>query len=146
MRIEELERLSALAAGYINRGRMTSEQSAALRYFAAIVIYVSSTADVFINGVAEAPWLPAVLAGLSIAGVLAGIMLRVRAFLYLGTAFLVVALMTIIWHAAIHQERTWILWVAGIVTGVAIIAMFGLFEKRREDVLAVVERMKHWEA
>ncbi|MEX0611559.1 MAG: hypothetical protein WD229_05535, partial [Pirellulales bacterium] len=138
--------LCALAAGYINRQRLTQQQSAGLRYAAAIVIYVSSTADVFINGVAEAPWLPAVLAGLSILGVLAGILLRVRAFLYLGTAFLVVALMTIIWHAAIHEQRTWILWVAGIVTGVLIIALFGLFEKRRDDVLRVVDELKHWQA
>jgi hypothetical protein len=138
--------LAALVAGYINRERLTTQQLAALRYAAAIVIYVSSTADVFINGVADAPWLPAVLAGLSILGVFAGILLRVRAFLYLGTAFLVVALMTIIWHAAIHQQRTWILWIAGIVTGVLIIALFGLFEKRRDDVLRVVEQLKHWEA
>ena len=46
------------------------------------------------------------LAGLSIVGVLAGILLRVRAFLYLGMTFLVVALMTIIWHAA--EQWTWI--------------------------------------
>jgi hypothetical protein len=138
--------LCALAAGYINRERLNWQQSAALRYASAIVIYVSSTADVFINGVADAPWLPAVLAGLSIVGVLAGILLRVRAFLYLGTAFLIVALMTIIWHAAIEQQRTWILWVAGILTGALIFALFGLFEKRRDDVLRVVEELKHWEA
>jgi hypothetical protein len=138
--------LSALIAGHINRQRLTTEQSAALRYASAIVIYVSSTADIFINGVANAPWLPAVLAGLSIVGVLAGIWLRVRAFLYLGTAFLVVAIMTIIWHAAIHQQRTYILWVAGILTGALIIALFGLFEKRRDDVLRVVEDLKRWHA
>jgi hypothetical protein len=138
--------ISALVAGYINRERLTPQQLAALRYAAAIVIYVSSTADVFINGVADAPWLPAVLAGLSILGVFAGILLRVRAFLYLGTSFLVVALMTIIWHAAIHERRTWILWVAGIVTGVLIIALFGLFEKRRDDVLRMVDQLKQWEA
>ena len=92
------------------------------------------------------PWLPAVLAALSILGVFAGILLRVRAFLYLGTAFLVVALMTIIWHAAIHEQRTWILWVAGIVTGALIIALFGLFEKRRDDVLRMVEQLKQWQA
>jgi hypothetical protein len=136
--------LCVLAAGYINRARLTPEQSAALRYASAIVIYVSSTADIFINGVAEAPWLPAVLAGLSIIGVLAGILLRVRAFLYLGTAFLVVALLTIIWHAA--EGHTWVWWIAGIVTGILIIALFGLFEKRRDDVLRVVEQLKHWEA
>jgi hypothetical protein len=138
--------ISALIAGHINRQRLTQQQSAALRYAAAIVIYVSSTADVFINGVADAPWLPAVLAALSILGVFAGILLRVRAFLYLGTAFLVVALMTIIWHAAIHQQRTWILWVAGIITGALIIALFGLFEKRRDDVLRMVEQLKQWQA
>ena len=66
-----------------------------------MIIYVSSTADIFINGVAEAPWLPLVLAGLSIAGIFAGILLRVRAFLYLGTSFLVLALLTIIWYAAV---------------------------------------------
>ena len=81
------------------------------------------------------------LAGLSILGVLAGILLRVRAFLYLGTAFLVVALMTIIWHAA--ERHTWIWWLTGIVTGALIIALFGLFEKRRDDVLRVVEELKH---
>jgi len=138
--------LSALIAGYINRERLTPQQSAALRYASAIVIYVSSTADIFINGVANAPWLPAVLAGLSIVGVLAGIWLRVRAFLYLGTAFMLVAIMTIIWHAAVHQQRTYILWAAGILTGALIIALFGLFEKRRDDVLRVVEELKHWHA
>ena len=136
--------LCALVAGYINRDRLTPQQSAAIRYASAIVIYVSSTADIFINGVAEAPWLPGVLAGLSILGALAGILLRVRAFLYLGTAFLVVALMTIIWHAA--EGHTWIWWLTGIVTGALIIALFGLFEKRRDDVLRVVDELKHWQA
>jgi hypothetical protein len=136
--------LCAIAAAYINRFRLSPEQSAAIRYASAIVIYASSTADVFINGVAEAPWLPAVLAGLSIVGVLAGIMLRVRAFLYLGVTFLVIALLTIIWHAA--EQWTWIWWVSGIVTGVLILAVFGLIEKRRDDVLRMVEQIKQWQA
>jgi hypothetical protein len=137
--------LCVLVAGYLNRERLAPEQSAAMRYGAAIVIYASSTADIFINGVADAPWLPAVLAGLSIVGVFAGILLRVRAFLYLGVTFLAVAIVTVIWYAAIEQQRTWILWVAGIVTGIAIIALFGVFEKRRYDVLRVVERLRQWE-
>ena len=138
--------LSALIASYINRGRMTEEQSTALRYLCAIVIYVSSTADIFIHGVADAPWLPGVLAGLSILGVFAGIVLRVRAFLYLGTSFLLVALMTVIWYAAVEQQRTWIFWIAGIVTGMLILLVLGLFEKRRDDVLRVVEELKQWQA
>ena len=38
------------------------------------------------------------------------------------------------------------LWVAGIVTGVLILALFGLFEKRRDDVLRMVEQIKQWQA
>ena len=111
----------------------------------AIVIYTSSTADIFINGVAEAPWLPVLLGGISIAGIFAGILLRVRAFLYLGTSFLVVALLTIIRYAAVELQHTWIWWVSGIVTGILIIAIFALFEKKRDEVLLMVEELKQWE-
>jgi hypothetical protein len=57
-----------------------------------------------------------------------------------------VALFTIIWYAAVELDRTWIWWVAGIVTGILIIAMFGLFEKKRDDMLRLVETVRAWEA
>ena len=117
-----------------------------IRYLSAIVIYAASTADIFLNGVANAPWLPGVLALLAIMGIFAGIVLRVRAFLFLGTTFLLVALMTIIWYAAVERSQTWIWWVSGIVVGVLIITLFGLFEKKRDDVLRVVEDLKQWQA
>ena len=69
----------------------------------------------------------------------------VGAFLYLGTSFLLVALFTIVWYAAVELERTWIWWASGIVTGGVIIAIFAVFEKRREDVLEVVEGLKQWD-
>ncbi len=138
--------LCLLVAGQLNRSRLSAQQLAALRYASAISIYVSSTADVFIAGVANAPWLPVVLAGLSILGVLVGILLRVRAFLYLGTSFLLVAIGTVIWYAAVDQERTWIWWVTLIVTGALIIALCGLFEKRRDDILRVVDQLKQWDS
>ena len=122
------------------------EQMTTVRYIAAIVIYASSTADIFVNGVGEAPWLPLVLAGLSILGIFAGIWARVQAFLYLGFSFLLIALFTMIWYAAVELHRTWIWWVSGIVTGVLIIVLFGLFEKKRDDILRLAERVKQWEA
>jgi len=73
-------------------------------------------------------------------------LLRVRAFLYLGTAFLLVAIFTMIWYAAVELERTWIWWVAGIVTGILIITLFGLFEKKRNDLLKLVDHLKKWDA
>ena len=106
----------------------------------------SSTADVFLQGVAHAPWLPFILAGLSIVGIFAGILLRVRAFLFLGTSFLMLALTTVIWHAAVDLAQTWLWFVSGIVAGALIIALFAVFEKKRQEVLQLIEHVKEWEA
>ena len=138
--------LCALVAAYLNRSRLTNEQMSVIRYAAAIVIYSSSTADIFLNGVGEEPWLPLVLGGLSLLGIFAGILLQVRALLYLGLCFLVVTLLTVIWHAAVELEMTWIWWVSGVVTGALIIALFGVFEKKRDELLRLVDQVKQWEA
>ncbi|MFV1968290.1 MAG: hypothetical protein ACC628_22935 [Pirellulaceae bacterium] len=137
--------LAALIAEYLNHDRLKSEQSTALRYLAMSVIYVSSTADMFIVGVGNSLVLPLVLAFLSVAGVLAGILLRVRAFLLLGVSFLMVVITTMIWHAAVDLEHTWVWYVSVIVLGIGIIAMFAIFEKRRNDVLATIEKLKTWD-
>ena len=137
--------LCLLAAAYLNRRQLSDAQMTSLRYLCSMTIYVSSTADVFLNGVAQAPWLPLVLGALSLAGIAAGILLRVRAFLFLGTAFLGLALFTIIWHAAVDRDQTWIWYVSGLVAGVLIVAGFTLVEKKRQDVLAVLEKIKAWE-
>lgn len=136
--------LIGLVSEYLNRDRLTPAQSAGLRYLALIVIYLSSTADMFIAGLGHSVVLPLVLAGLSVLGVLAGMLLRVRAFLFLGVTFLVFVLLTVIWHAGVDRRQTWILWSAGIVLGVAILTLFGIFEKRRNDVLRLVEELRRW--
>jgi hypothetical protein len=51
---------------------------------------------------------------------------------------------TMIWHAAVHQAHTWVWWASGIVLGVAILALFALFEKRRNDVLRLLEELRRW--
>ena len=69
--------LCVLVGAYWNRDRLSEEQLAAIRYGTAIVMYISSLGDIVLTGVAQAPWLPVVLALLGIAGILAGIWLRV---------------------------------------------------------------------
>jgi hypothetical protein len=133
-----------LASEHLNRDRLKPHQSLALRYLALITIYVSSTADMFIAGLGRSWQMPLLLAILSVAGILAGMVLRVRAFLFVGTAFLLLVVTTMIWHAGVDQRQTWILWSAGIVLGAAILALFGLFEKRRNDVLRLVEELREW--
>lgn len=136
--------LSVLVAAYLNRDRFTEDQMATTRYITLMIIYVSSTSDIFINGVAESPWLPLILAALSLLGVLCGIMFRVRAFLFLGATFLLVAVLTMIWYASVNLGWTWLWYVAGIVTGALIIFTFALFEKKRTEVLRVVEDLRGW--
>lgn len=137
--------LCVLAAAYLNREQLTPQQFVAVRYITMMIIYVSSTADIFLTGVREAPWLPMVLALFSVAGIFAGIMLRVRAFLFLGVSFLVLSLVTMIVSAQLNLGWYWAKWLAGVALGVAVLVVFALFEKKRTEMLQVVERLKQWE-
>ncbi|MGH9904431.1 MAG: hypothetical protein ACRD8U_02475, partial [Pyrinomonadaceae bacterium] len=137
--------LSVLLAAYLNEDDFTEDQMAGIRYLSLVTIYASSTADIFINGVADSPWLPLALAGLSLAGVFGGIIFRIRGLLLLGCVFLLIAIITMIWYASVNLGWTWLWYVAGIATGATIIFMFALFEKKRAEVLRVVEGLKDWE-
>ncbi len=136
--------LSVLIAAHLNRKDFSPAQMTAIRYMCLATIYVSSTADIFINGVAQSPWLPLVLAGLSVAGVFAGIIFRIQAFLLLGSTFLLLAIATMINYASVNFGWTWLWYVAGIITGALIIATFAVFEKKRAEVLRVVDELKDW--
>jgi hypothetical protein len=136
--------LIILAAEHINREQLSNETATGLRYLGISMIYVASTADLFITGLGSSLWLPVVLALLSVVGMLWGILCRIRAFLFLGFSFLVVDVFAMIWHAAVDRYHTWVWWACGIVLGVAILALFALFEKRRQDVLHLIEEMRRW--
>ncbi len=135
-----------LVASYLNRNHLDDARRTTIRYLCSIIIYTSSTAEVFIHGVGEAPWLPVILAGLSLVGIAMGIVMRVRAFLFLGTSFLVLSLMTVIWWAAHDLQQTWLWFVTGIVAGIVILAIFAAFEKKRQEIQSLVEKLKAWEA
>jgi hypothetical protein len=137
--------LSVLLAAYLNQDDFSEDQMAAIRYLALVTIYVSSTADIFISGVANSPWLPLVLGAFSLAGVFSGIIFRIRGLLLLGSVFLLLAIITMIWYASANLGWTWLWYVAGIVTGATIIFMFAVFEKKRGEVLRVVEGLKDWD-
>jgi hypothetical protein len=137
--------LSVLLAAYLNEKHLSEDQMASIRYLSLVTIYVSSTADIFINGVANSPWLPLVLGSFSLAGVFAGIIFRIRGLLLLGSVFLLLSIVTMIWYASANLGWTWLWYVAGIVTGATIIFMFAVFEKKRSEVLRLVEGLKEWE-
>jgi hypothetical protein len=138
--------LSVLVAAHVNRERLTKDQMTLIRYTTLMMIYVSSTSDIFINGVSESPWLKIVLTLLSVIGVFTGLTLRIRAFLFLGTAFLLLSLLTIIYTASVSLHSLWPFYVAGIILGALIISAFALFEKKRREMLELVGRLKQWQA
>jgi hypothetical protein len=123
--------LSVLAAAYLNKDRLNEEQLTAVRYLSLATIYSSSTADIFINGVANSPWLPLILGSFSLAGIFAGIIFRVRGMTLLGAVFLLLSIVTMIWYASENFGWTWLWYVFGILAGATIILTFALFEKKR---------------
>jgi hypothetical protein len=138
--------LILLVSEHLNRDRLDSARSFTLRYLGLGLIYLSSTADLFITGLGNSMWLPLVLMVLAVLGMLLGILLQVRAYLFLGCGFLFLDIFSMIWHAAVDLSQTWVWWVSGIVLGIAILGLFAVFEKRRNDVLRVVEQLKQWQA
>ena len=137
--------LSVLAAAQWNRQRLTDAQLAAIRYPAITLIYVSSAGEMFLTGISQSFWLPVVLMILSVGGVLAGIMLRVRSFLYLGSSFLLLSMVSMVWHAADAINHTWPWWAFGIGLGLGVLTLFGMFERKRNEMLRLLSELKSWE-
>ncbi|HKB05991.1 MAG TPA: hypothetical protein VKD90_27600 [Gemmataceae bacterium] len=137
--------LIVLVSEHVNRDRLRADVAAGMRYLGISMIYVASAADLFIAGIGQSVWLPVILAVLCVAGVMAGVMLRVRAFLYLGIGFLMLDVFAMIWHAAVDRAQTWVWYASGIILGALILALFAVLEKRRNDVMAVVARLRQWD-
>jgi len=136
--------VALLVAEQINRDRLKPSQALGLRYTALGLLYLSSTAEMFITGMGESLWPPIALMLLAVGGMMSGIMLRVRAYLFLGAGFLFLDIFAMIWHAAVGRHHTWVWWAAGIVLGMAILALFAVFEKKRNDVVRMIEQIKQW--
>ncbi len=137
--------LSVLIAAHLNRANLNARTMTTIRYLSLMLIYVSSSADLFINGVGSSLWLPLILGALCVGGVFLGIALRVRAFLYLGAGFLLLDLLAVIRHASDNMGWTWIWYIAGIGLGLAIIALFAVFEKKRTAMLTMLDNLQSWE-
>jgi len=77
--------------------------------------------------------------------VLAGIALRVRSFLFLGSGFLLLSLITMVWYAAERYDWTWLWWLTGIALGLALFFVFAMIEKRRSKMEVLADNLREWE-
>lgn len=137
--------LATLVFTELNRRRLSDGVVTATRYFAVLVAYLSSTAEIFFKAFEGQLWQPMLLLTLALCGVAAGIVLRVRAFLYCGSTFTLVALLAMVWHAQQAIGEVWPWWVFGIVTGICLIVLLGYFEKNRPRVIAYLEGLRSWD-
>jgi hypothetical protein len=139
--------ICVLIAAQFQKNRLDANVLASIRYAAMIVIYVSSTSEIFLRGMGREFWPPLILMGLSVLGALAGIAFRVRAFLFLGFAFMLVSLTCMVWYASTALfSHVWPWWAFGIGVGIAILILFGYFEKNRVQVQSLIVRLRNWEA
>ena len=74
----------------------------------------------------------------------AALTLRPSPLLSTRSAFLLLAMVTMIWHASAMYQMTWLWYVAGICLGSAIIVLFAVFEKKRAKMLELIDELRRW--
>jgi hypothetical protein len=140
---------SVLLAAHVNRNRLDQRSLTAIRYISIMIIYLSSSGEMFMKMMAvDGPGgmsRPIILASLAVGGMLLGILLRVRAFLYLGASFLLLSIFAMVWQAARLLDHTWPWWVFGISLGLLILVVFGMFEKYRQEIQRLIDRLREWQ-
>lgn len=48
-------------------------------------------------------------------------------------------------RGVVDLGMTWVTWACGIALGLAILFLFAMFEKKRNEVLAMVDGLKEWQ-
>jgi hypothetical protein len=82
-------------------------------------------------------WAGVLTVGVGLGLVVLGLVLRVRAFLYIGTLTFVFKVLRLIWLFVAHESQT--LWILAFIPGVLIIWIAMTFEARRSQVTALLQ-------
>jgi hypothetical protein len=135
-----------LAIAQIYRKELNAKFLATVRYTATIVIYISSTADMMLQQIGTTLWGPMILIMLALAGMLAGVVLRIRPFLYLGTLFVLLGTTSMVWHAQRSIDQVWPWWAFGITMGIVILAGLMSLEKNKGKLQELAARLHSWES
>jgi hypothetical protein len=137
--------LCVLVAAHFSRESLGPELTSGIRYAATLTIYVTSTADMLIQGIGSTIMGPIVLIVLALVGTAAGVAFRVKPFLYLGTTFVFLGVTSMVWHAQKQIDAVWPWWVFGIGTGVMLMVALMAIEKNKPKLRRIATSMQQWE-
>jgi hypothetical protein len=134
-----------LVAAHLYRNSLPGATVSAIRYASTLVIYVSSTADMLLQQIGTSISGPVILVLLALAGMLVGVILRVRPFLYLGATFVFIGVTSMVWHAQQSLDAVWPWWVFGITTGMLLLAALMALEKNKEKLRQYANTLAMWQ-
>ena len=131
---------------HLYRERIDPSVASGIRYGATLVIYISSSADMLLQQIGTTLSGPIILILLALAGMLLGVILRIRPFLYLGATFVFLGVTSMVWHANQAFESTWPWWVFGISMGLILLAGLMMLEKFKPQLQAHAKKLSTWDA
>lgn len=134
-----------LLATFVEQRNAPVELTTGLRYASLFVIYISSTADVILDQTGASFWRPIVLILLALFGMSVGVLTKTKAFLYLGTLFVFIGVLSMVWQAGRAIDQSWPWWVFGITMGVIILAGLTFLEKNRAALKRVANELAGWQ-
>ncbi len=134
-----------LVAAHLYRQRLDPAVASGIRYASTLVIYISSTADMLLQQIGTNLAGPIILVLLALAGMAAGVVLRVRPFLYLGAMFVFLGVTSMVWHAHRAFDAVWPWWVFGITTGICLLAGLMAIEKNKPKLREYASRLATWQ-
>jgi hypothetical protein len=134
-----------LVVAHLYRDRLEPAMASGIRYAATLLIYISSTADILLQQIGTNIYGPIVLVLLALAGMAAGVVLRVRPFLYLGAMFVFIGVTSMVWHAHKSIDAVWPWWVFGITTGICLLAGLMAIEKNKPKLREYANNLATWQ-
>lgn len=136
---------SIVLATHVERDRIPKEAASWLRYLCMATIFCSSSSEILIQGLGRSLWPPMVLMVLSLMVGFLGIAFQVKSYLYSSLLFTLFAVVAMVAHAQQSVQHTWPWWVLGISLGIGIMVLFAMFERKRDQLTKLSERLKSWE-
>ena len=137
--------VSVLIAGQLNRDRLQKHELSFLRYVTISLIYLSSSSEMVIKWSVELADIQALatLAGLSLLGVVVGMLYRIRQFVYLGLGFFLLAMGGSIAKVTTYNQLSF--WVSLVGLGAVMLVVFAARERYQPILRKKLAEMEAWD-